>query len=357
MNNTIKHRSKALESTLQSLEKRFGRGSLMRLGDRAHVKVETIPTGCLKLDLALGVGGFPKGRVIEIYGPESSGKTTLALHAIAEMQKSGGTAAFVDAEHALDPVYASKLGVDTENLYVAQPDCGEQALEVVEALVRSGAVDIIVIDSVAALVPRNEIEGEMGDSHMGLQARLMSQALRKITSITARTGCMVIFINQLRQKIGVTFGPSEVTTGGNALKFYASMRIDIRRIGGLHKTVNGDKVDVGNKVRIRVKKNKLAPPFQQCETEIIYGRGFCLAGDVLSIAIQHGIVSKSGSWFNFGDESLGQGRENVREKLMADPVLLARIHAEVEKLLAGTEAEVNTDDEVPLATSEVAQAK
>jgi recombination protein RecA len=326
-------RSKALHAAIQSMERRYGAGALMKLGDRPSTSAEVIPTGCLSLDMALGIGGLPRGRVIEIFGPESSGKTTLALHAIAEVQKVGGTAAFVDAEHALDPSYAAKLGVDTSELYVAQPDHGEQALEIVEALVRSGGVDLVIVDSVAALTPRAEIEGDMGDSHMGLQARLMSQALRKITSVTARTGCIVVFINQLRQKIGVTFGPSEVTTGGNALKFYASMRIDIRRIGGLSKTVDGQKVDVGNRVRIKVKKNKLAPPFTQCETEILYGRGFCRAGEALQLGQQLGLVDKNGSWYSFGEERLGQGKEAVRERLYAEPELLERLEVLVQTTL------------------------
>lgn len=314
-------RKNALEQTLEALEKRWGVGTIMRLGDRAVQKVEVIPTGSRAVDDALGTGGWPRGRLVEIFGPESSGKTTLTLHAIAEIQRLGGTAAFVDAEHALDVVYARALGVDTDALLVAQPDNGEQALEITEALVRSGAVDLVVVDSVAALVPRAELEGDMGDAHVGLQARLMSQALRKITAITARTGACVVFINQLRQKIGVTFGNGETTTGGNALKFYASVRVDIRRIG----SVKSKDDAIGNKTRVKVIKNKLAPPFRSVEVEIIYGRGICQAGELLSRAEERGVFTKSGTWYALGEDKLGNGREAVRDRLLTDPELFERL--------------------------------
>jgi recombination protein RecA len=314
-------RTRALQSTVDSLDKRFGKGVLMRMGDRAENEVEVIPTGSLTLDGLLGIGGWPRGRVVEIFGPESSGKTTLALHAVAEVQARGGVAAFIDAEHAIDVTYAGKLGVDVENLLISQPDSGEQALEVCESLVRSGAVDIIVVDSVAALVPQAELEGQMGDPHMGLQARLMSQALRKLTAITGKTGCLVVFLNQVRQKIGVVFGNAEVTPGGNALKFYASIRVDIRRTGSLK--TSGEAV--GAKTRLKIVKNKLAPPFRQAEVDIIFGRGVCKAGEVLTRAEEAGLLTKSGSWISFGDERLGQGRENARDRLMEDPALMERI--------------------------------
>ncbi|MEN0065024.1 MAG: recombinase RecA [Myxococcota bacterium] len=314
-------RARALADTLGGIEKRWGKGAIMRLGAHHAADVDALSSGSRALDDALGVGGYPRGRVIEVFGPESSGKTTLALHAIANVQAMGGTAAFIDAEHALDVSYAMKLGVDAEALLVAQPDHGEQALEIAEALVRSGAVDLVVVDSVAALVPQAELTGEMGDHHVGLQARLMSQALRKITAITARTNAVVLFINQVRQKIGVTFGNGEVTTGGNALKFYASVRIDIRRIGAVKK---GDE-HVGNRTRIRVVKNKLAPPFRTVEVEIMYGRGICRAGEVLAQAEAHGLISRSGSWYRLGDERIGQGREAVRDAMIQEPALLQRI--------------------------------
>lgn len=314
-------RSVALRSTMDGLDKRYGPGAVMRLGERQVQEVETLSSGSLTVDDILGVGGWPRGRVVEIYGPESSGKTTLALHAVAEAQARGGTAAFVDAEHALDVVYARKLGVDTDNLLISQPDSGEQALEVTEALVRSGAVDVVIIDSVAALVPQAEIEGQMGDPHMGLQARLMSQALRKLTAITHRTGALVIFINQVRQKIGVVFGNGEVTPGGNALKFYASVRVEIRRIGSI--TQAGEQI--GARTRVRTIKNKVAPPFRTAEVDILYGVGISRAGEVLDRAEEAGLVTKSGSWYAFGEERLGQGKENVRERLKSEPDLLARI--------------------------------
>jgi recombination protein RecA len=315
--NSPEERARALSVTLESLEKRFGQGVLMRLGGGVGAHVETVPTGILGLDLALGCGGWPRGRLIEIFGPESSGKTTLTLQAIAQVQAAGGTAAFVDAEHALDPGYARNLGVDTDSLLVSQPDSGEQALEITEALVRSGAVDLIVVDSVAALVPQAEIQGEMGDTHVGLQARLMSQALRKLAGIVHRTGTMVIFVNQVRQKIGVMFGNGEVTTGGNALKFYASLRLDIRRIGAVK--VKDD--IVGNKTRIRIVKNKLAPPFQAAEVEIRYGTGICAVSDLIALAETYGIVSKSGSWYSLDDDRMGQGRDQVRSRLLEDAEL------------------------------------
>lgn len=314
-------RQKSLEAAIHSLDKRYGKGSLMRLGERPVQEVETISSGSIALDLALGCGGLPRGRVVEIFGPEASGKTTLTLHAIAEVQRQGGTAAFIDAEHALDVVYAKALGVDIDALLVAQPDSGEQALEIAETLVRSGSVDLLVIDSVAALVPQAELEGQMGDAHMGLQARLMSQALRKITGITNRTGTLVFFINQTRQKIGVTFGNGETTTGGNALKFYASVRLDIRRIGSV---TERDQV-IGARTKIKVVKNKLAPPFRTVEVDMIYGRGVCRAGDLIDLAEANEIIQKSGSWYSWGDTRLGQGREKVRERLLQEGDLFERL--------------------------------
>lgn len=311
-------KTKALDAALSQIERSFGKGSIMRLGQKEQVvEIETIPTGSLSLDIALGVGGLPKGRIIEIYGPESSGKTTLALHAIAEAQKSGGVCAFIDAEHALDPIYARKLGVNLENLFISQPDTGEQALEITETLVRSGAVDVLVVDSVAALTPRAEIDGEMGDALPGLQARLMSKALRKLTASIFRSNCMVIFINQIRMKIGVMFGSPETTTGGNALKFYASVRLDIRRIG----SIKDHDMIVGNQTRVKVVKNKLAPPFKQVEFDIIYGEGISKLGELIDLGVKVGIVEKSGSWFSYNSQRLGQGRENAKQFL--------REHAEI----------------------------
>jgi recombination protein RecA len=327
-------RNKALAAAMLSVEKRFGPGAIMRLGDGRSVEVEVVSTGSMILDAALGVGGLPRGRVIEVYGPEASGKTTLALHAIAEVQAAGGIAAFIDAEHALDVTYARRLGVDVDGLLVAQPDSGEQALEIAETLVRSGAVDAVVVDSVAALVPQAELEGQMGDTHVGLQARLMSQALRKLTAISARTRTMVIFINQVRQKIGVTFGNGEVTTGGHALKFYSTVRLEIRRIG----SVTDGTQAIGNKTRIKVVKNKLAPPFRTALVEIIFGRGICPAGELIDLAEEFGLLQRSGSWFKVGDESLGQGRERVRDKLLEDQELFSRLALEVRQLALPDEA-------------------
>ena len=322
-------RQKALEAALAQIDRAFGKGSAMKLGSREKLEIETISTGSLGLDIALGVGGLPRGRIIEIYGPESSGKTTLALHAIAEAQRNGGTAAFVDAEHALDPVYAKKLGVDIDELIVSQPDRGEQALEIVDTLVRSNAIDVLVVDSVAALVPRAEIEGEMGDSHVGLQARLMSQALRKLTGSISRSRCMVIFINQVRMKIGVMYGNPETTTGGNALKFYASVRLDIRRTGQIK-----DRDDiVGNTTRVKVVKNKVAPPFKQVEFDIMYGEGVSKVGEILDLGVKAGLIEKSGAWFSYAGERLGQGRENSKNALRENAELLRRVETDVRKAL------------------------
>ena len=322
-------KKKALQTALAQIDKNFGKGTVMRLGDRPEMNVEAIPTGSLALDAALGIGGVPKGRIIEIYGPESSGKTTLALHILAEAQKRGGEVAFVDAEHALDPVYAAALGVDTDNLLVTQPDTGEQALEITDALVRSGAVDAIVVDSVAALVPKQEIEGEMGDTFVGLQARLMSQALRKLAGTIAKTNCVVIFINQLRMKIGVMYGNPETTTGGNALKFYSSVRLDVRRIESIKEGGNV----IGNKTRVKVVKNKVAPPFREAVFEIMYGQGISKWGELVDLAVQMDIVQKSGSWFSMGDERIGQGANSVKEYLIANPEIAERVEAQVRENL------------------------
>lgn len=315
-------KEKALEVALAQIEKAFGKGSVMKLGQRgSFVETETISTGSLGLDMALGIGGFPKGRIIEVFGPESSGKTTLALHAVAESQKKGGSCAYIDAEHALDPVYAKNLGVDVNSLILSQPDTGEQALEIADTLVRSGAIDIIVIDSVAALVPKAEIEGEMGDSHMGLQARLMSQALRKLTSTVSKSNCIMIFINQIRMKIGVFFGNPETTTGGNALKFYASVRLDIRKVG----TLKEKEQVIGNQVRVKVVKNKVAPPFKVVDFDIIYGEGISKTGELIDIGVKIGAVDKSGSWYSFGDQKLGQGKEAARQVLKDRPEIANKI--------------------------------
>ena len=342
------NRKKALAQALGQIEKQFGKGSVMRLGDGSAARdIEAVSTGSIGLDVALGIGGLPKGRVVEIYGPESSGKTTLTLQVVAEAQKIGGTAAFVDAEHALDPVYAEKLGVNVDELLVSQPDTGEQALEITDMLVRSGAVDVIVVDSVAALTPKAEIEGEMGDSHVGLQARLMSQALRKLTGNIKRSNAMVIFINQIRMKIGVMFGSPETTTGGNALKFYSSVRLDIRRIGAIKK---GDEV-IGNQTRVKVVKNKVSPPFKLAEFEILYGQGISREGEIIELGVQHGMIDKAGSWYSYGDDRIGQGKENVREFLKTHPEIAAEIEQRVRaKLLPGTvEAPLEEDGDAPLA--------
>lgn len=323
---------KALGLAMDQITKQFGDGSIMKLGEAKRVDVELLPSGSLSLDIALG-GGYPRGRIIEIYGPESSGKTTLTLHAIAEMQRQGGTAAFIDAEHALDPAYAKRLGVDTDNLLVSQPDNGEQALEIVETLVRSNAVDLIIVDSVAALTPQAEIEGDMGDSHMGLQARLMSQALRKLTGIINKSKATVVFINQIRMKIGVMFGNPETTTGGNALKFYASVRADIRRIGQIK---DGENI-VGNRTKVKIVKNKIAPPFRVAEFDIMYNEGISRTGDVLDLAVQHGIVGKAGAWFDYADAKIGQGREATKRYLKENPEVLAEIDAKVREKVAAEE--------------------
>jgi recombination protein RecA len=329
------NRKKALAAALGQIEKQFGKGSVMRLGDSTLTRdIEVISTGSLGLDVALGVGGIPKGRVVEIYGPEASGKTTMTLQLIAECQRAGGTAAFVDAEHALDPVYAGNVGVDIENLLISQPDTGEQALEITDLLVRSGAVDIVVIDSVAALTPKAEIEGEMGDHHVGLQARLMSQALRKLTGNIKRSNTIVAFINQIRMKIGVMFGSPETTTGGNALKFYASVRLDIRRIGALKR---GDEV-IGNQTRVKVVKNKVAPPFKMAEFEILYGHGISREGEIIDYGVKEGIVAKSGAWYSYGKDRIGQGKENVREYLLANPEVAREIEAKVRARLMPKDA-------------------
>ena len=349
------NKRKALTSALGQIEKQFGKGAIMRMGDRVNEAIETVSTGSLGLDMALGIGGLPKGRIVEIYGPESSGKTTLALHTVAEAQKKGGICAFVDAEHALDPVYARKLGVDLENLLISQPDTGEQALEICDTLVRSGAIDVLVVDSVAALTPRAEIEGEMGDSLPGLQARLMSQALRKLTGTIKKSNTMVIFINQIRMKIGVMYGSPETTTGGNALKFYASVRLDIRRIGAIKER---DEV-VGNTTRVKVVKNKLAPPFKQVEFDIMYGEGVSKMGEILDLGVKAGIVEKSGAWFSYDSQRLGQGRENSKAFLKANPDMTAKIEVAIrqnsgliaEQILAGT-PERDADGDEPEEAAE-----
>ncbi|MBE5848073.1 MAG: recombinase RecA [Lachnospiraceae bacterium] len=319
-------RLKALDAALGQIERQFGKGAVMKLGDsRAQMDIETIPTGSLSLDIALGLGGIPKGRVIEIYGPESSGKTTVTLHMIAEVQRRGGIAGFIDAEHALDPVYAKNIGVDIDNLYISQPDCGEQALEITETMVRSGAIDIVVVDSVAALVPRAEIDGDMGDSHVGLQARLMSQALRKLTGVISKSNCTVVFINQLREKVGVMFGNPETTTGGRALKFYASVRMDVRRIETLKQ---GGEV-IGNHTRVKVVKNKVAPPFKEAEFDIIFGQGISKEGDIIDLAVEKSIVSKSGSWYSYEGDKIAQGRESAKQYLRDNPNVCDEIEARV----------------------------
>ena len=329
VNNDRTERQKALDMALAQIEKQYGKGSVMRLGENIKMNVDAVPTGSMALDAALGIGGLPRGRIIEVYGPEASGKTTLALHAVAECQKMGGEAAFIDVEHALDPVYARALGVDVDSLLVSQPDTGEQALEIMEALIRSGAVDIVVLDSVAALVPRAEIEGEMGDAFVGLQARLMSQALRKLAGTVSKTNCLVVFINQLRMKIGVMYGNPETTTGGNALKFYSSVRLDVRRVEAIKEGSNV----IGNKTRVKVVKNKVAPPFREAVFEIMYGQGISKWGELVDLAVQMDIVQKSGSWFSMGDERIGQGVSSVKDYLMANPDIAEQVEAQVRENL------------------------
>lgn len=336
MATTNSEKMQALQATIDKLDKTYGKGTVMKLSDEKVVDIATIPTGSLSLDIALGVGGIPRGRVVEVYGPESSGKTTLALHCIAEAQKLGGMAAFIDAEHAFDKSYAQKLGIDIENLLISQPDNGEQALEIAEHLIRSGAIDIVVIDSVAALVPKGELEGDMGDSKMGLQARLMSQALRKLTGTINKTGCSCIFINQLRDKIGVMFGSPETTTGGNALKFYASVRLDIRRIGQIKESAD---VILGNRTRVKVVKNKVAPPFKTVEFDIIYGQGISKVGEILDIGVELDIIKKSGSWFSYQDSKLGQGRESVKQMLLDNPELAEELEIKIKAKINGEDPE------------------
>ena len=335
---------KALDAAISQIEKQYGKGSIMKLGDNsAHMNVETIPTGSLSLDIALGLGGLPKGRIIEIYGPESSGKTTVALHAVAEVQKRGGIAGFIDAEHALDPAYAKNIGVNIDELYISQPDCGEQALEITETMVRSGAVDFVIVDSVAALVPKAEIDGDMGDSHVGLQARLMSQALRKLTAVISKSNCIVIFINQLREKVGVMFGNQETTTGGRALKFYSSVRMDVRRIESLKQA--GEVV--GNRTRVKIVKNKVAPPFKEAEFDIMFGKGISKEGDILDLAADCGIIVKSGAWYAYNGDKIGQGRENAKTYLRENPLVCEEVEAKVrEKFqLDGTAEETDAEGE------------
>ena len=335
---------KALDAAISQIEKQYGKGSIMKLGDNsAHMNVETIPTGSLSLDIALGLGGLPKGRIIEIYGPESSGKTTVALHTVAEVQKRGGIAGFIDAEHALDPAYAKNIGVNIDELYISQPDCGEQALEITETMVRSGAVDIVIVDSVAALVPKAEIDGDMGDSHVGLQARLMSQALRKLTAVISKSNCIVIFINQLREKVGVMFGNPETTTGGRALKFYSSVRMDVRRIESLKQA--GEVV--GNRTRVKIVKNKVAPPFKEAEFDIMFGKGISKEGDILDLAADCGIIVKSGAWYAYNGDKIGQGRENAKTYLRENPLVCEEVEAKVrEKFqLDGTAEETDAEGE------------
>ena len=341
---------KALDAAIAQIEKQYGKGSVMKLGDNsANMNVETVPTGSLSLDIALGLGGLPKGRIIEVYGSESSGKTTVALHCVAEVQKRGGIAGFIDAEHALDPVYARNIGVDIDNLYISQPDCGEQALEITETMVRSGAVDIVVVDSVAALVPKAEIDGDMGDSHVGLQARLMSQALRKLTAVISKSNCIVIFINQLREKVGVMFGNPETTTGGRALKFYSSVRLDVRRTESLKQ---GGEI-VGNHVRVKVVKNKIAPPFREAEFDIMFGQGISREGDVLDLAVNAGIVNKSGAWYAYEGDKIGQGRENAKTYIHENPAFFDMLEAKVRDFYftqpEDEDAAVQEDSEKPEA--------
>ena len=345
-------RLKALDAAISQIEKQYGKGAVMKLGDpSAQMNVETIPTGSLSLDLALGLGGIPKGRIIEIYGPESSGKTTVTLHMIAEVQKRGGIAGFIDAEHALDPVYAKNIGVDIDNLYISQPDCGEQALEITETMVRSGAIDIVVVDSVAALVPKAEIDGDMGDSHVGLQARLMSQALRKLTAVISKSNCTVIFINQLREKVGVMFGNPETTTGGRALKFYSSVRLDVRRIESLKQS--GEVV--GNRTRVKVVKNKIAPPFKEAEFDIMFGEGISKVGDILDLAAENNIINKSGAWYAYEGNKIGQGRENAKNYLKENPSVCDEVEQKVREHFGLTDAAEETEKETVKSTKKAAK--
>ena len=346
--NIDENKLKALESAMAQIERNYGKGAVMKLGDNAHLNVETVPSGSLSLDIALGVGGVPKGRVVEVYGPESGGKTTVALHMVAEVQKRGGIAGFIDAEHALDPVYAKKIGVDIDNLYISQPDTGEQALEITETMVRSGAIDIVIVDSVAALVPKAEIEGDMGDSHVGLQARLMSQALRKLTAIIGKTSCTVIFINQLREKVGVMFGNPETTTGGRALKYYSSIRLEVRR----GEQIKKDGEAIGNRTRIKVVKNKVAPPFREAEVDIIYGEGISREGDILDLAAKEDIVNESGAWYAYGGSKIGQGRENAKTYLKEHPDVMAEIEEKVREKFS---KETKTEDEESVFVDEQAE--
>lgn len=346
--NIDENKLKALESAMAQIERNYGKGAVMKLGDNAHLNVETVPSGSLSLDIALGVGGVPKGRVVEVYGPESGGKTTVALHMVAEVQKRGGIAGFIDAEHALDPVYAKKIGVDIDNLYISHPDTGEQALEITETMVRSGAIDIVIVDSVAALVPKAEIEGDMGDSHVGLQARLMSQALRKLTAIIGKTSCTVIFINQLREKVGVMFGNPETTTGGRALKYYSSIRLEVRR----GEQIKKDGEAIGNRTRIKVVKNKVAPPFREAEVDIIYGEGISREGDILDLAAKEDIVNKSGAWYAYGGSKIGQGRENAKTYLKEHPDVMAEIEEKVREKFS---KETKTEDEESVFVDEQAE--
>ncbi len=347
-------KQKALEAALGQIEKQFGKGAVMKLGDSsAQMNVETTPTGSLSLDIALGLGGIPKGRIVEIYGPESSGKTTVTLHMIAEVQKRGGIAGFIDAEHALDPVYAKNIGVDIDNLYISQPDSGEQALEICETMVRSGAVDIVVVDSVAALVPKAEIDGDMGDSHVGLQARLMSQALRKLTAVISKSNCTVIFINQLREKVGVMFGNPETTTGGRALKFYSSVRMDVRRI----ETLKQGGESIGNRTRVKIVKNKIAPPFKEAEFDIMYGKGISYTGDVLDLAANVDIINKSGAWYQYNGEKIGQGRENAKNYLEEHPEILMDVSSKVRAKYGLQEDVLATAAEEKTATKKASKAK
>lgn len=342
-NVNIDDKRKALDAAIAQIEKQYGKGSVMKLGDsNANMNIDVIPTGSLSLDIALGLGGVPRGRIIEVFGPESSGKTTVALHIVAEIQRRGGIAGFIDAEHALDPTYAKNIGVDIDNLYISQPDCGEQALEITETMVRSGAVDVVIVDSVAALVPKAEIDGEMGDSHMGLHARLMSQALRKLTAVVSKTNCVVIFINQLREKVGVVFGNPEVTTGGRALKFYASVRLDVRRIDTLRQ---GGEI-VGNRTRVKIVKNKVAPPFKEAEFDIVFGKGISKVGDILDLAVANDIVDKSGAWYAYNGNKIGQGRENAKAYLENNTAICDEIEQKVREAVgvAGESAENTVDD-------------